>query len=371
MRALIHETLTGEPVTELEIKSGSWSMGICRPDDVSIQTPGYTGQNLWPLMVPRKYMLTLLEDDGRVRGSGLLGIPEGVDNQDGLHHVSLSGKGIESYFEKRHVLPYPFWPLVDAAGYPLTSRDTFIDKVEYGTMIKRLYQQALTHPGAELPVRWEADRVGTREKGWAAVDGKPVQEAVEDISNILNGVEWDWVPAVDEADRLSLTLITATDVEQEITSDFWHTWQQGGYSPDIRGLSVKVSPEYMASTAIFSGGKDDDRTMFAQATSLDLILAGIPQIEVWDSSHSSVSQQPTLDGWAAKRIAEGQAPVQYWSFEVRADRAVGLRHGDWCSVEVSDHWLIPAGSYSRRVVEVSGSADSDWLGLTVAGELSW
>ena len=371
MRALIHETLSGEPITELEIAQASWSTGICRADVVSVTSSGYTGRSLYQFLVPRKFALSLLEDDYRVRGAGLLGIPEGGSDDDGLHRVVFPGRGIESYFERRHVLPYPYWPLVDANGYPLLSRDTRITGVEYGTMMKRLYQQALTHPGAELPVVWEADRSGTRQKEWSAVDGKPVQEAVEDISELLGGVEWDWVPTVDQADRLTFSLVTGTDANPELSSAFWHTWQAGGESPDIRGLSVKISPEFMASTAIFTGGKEDDRVMVARATSLDLIIAGVPPVEVWDSSHSSVSNQAALDGWAGKRIEEGQAPVQYWSFDVRAERALGLRHGDWCTVEVQDHWLVPNGSYARRVVEVSGSADGAWLGVTVAGELSW
>ena len=69
----------------------------------------------------------------------------------------------------------------------------------------------------------------------------------------------------------------------------------------------------MCSTAVFTGGKDDDRVMVARATSDTLINAGIPLTEVWDSSHSSVSKQATLDAWAQRRHAEGQSPVQYWS----------------------------------------------------------
>lgn len=371
MRAIVHETVTGEPVTEMEITAASWSSGICRPDEVSVTVPGYTGRDVRQFMVPRKFCVTLLEDDGKVRGSGLLSLPEGSTDDDGLHRVVFPGRGIESYFDRRHVLPHPYWPLVDSAGYPIKGRDTRIVGVEYGTMMKRLYAQALSHPGAELPVVWEPDRPGTREKEWAAVDGKAVQEAVEDIANLIGGVEWDWVPVVDDSDRLTFALVTGTDADQEITSAFVHIWQAGGSEPDIRDLRVKVSPEFMASTAIFTGGKDDDRVMVARATSSVITDAGVPPIEVWDSSHSSVSVQETLDGWARKRISEGETPVEYWSFEVRADRAFGLRHGDWATVETCGHWLIPDGSYRRRVVEVSGAAESQWLGVTVAGVLAW
>lgn len=371
MRAIIHEAISGEPVTELEIAKASWSTGICRADTINVVVPGYTGRKLFQYMVPRKFVVSIVEDDGRTRAAGFIGIPEGGSDKDGLHRVTFPGQGIESIFERRRVLPYPYWPLVDSEGYPLLSRDTRIVGVEYGTMMKRLYQQALSHPGAALPVVFEVDRPGTREKEWSAVDGKPVQEAVSDISQLLGGVEWDWVPVVDDSDRLTFTLVTGTDATQEITSAFWHTWQSGGSEPDIRGLTVKVSPEYMASAVFFTGGKDDDRVMIAHKRSDDLIIAGVPPLEVWDSSHSSVSNQATLDQWAGKALDEGQAPVQYWSFDVRAERALSLRHGDWCTIDVADHWLVDDGTYTRRVVEVSGSEDDDWLNVTVAGELTW
>lgn len=370
MRVLLHEAMTGECVTELEFSDFTWSTGVCRPDSVSVTVPGYTGRSLYGYMVPRKYFVTIDAGDGRII-AGILGIPETDPDDDGVEHLTVPGTGVESYFGRRRILPYPYWPLIDSGGIPIKARDTRITGVEYGTMMQRLYQQALAHPGADLPVVWERERSGSRQKEWAAVAGKPVQEAVEDISNLLGGVEWDWVAALDANDRLSLHLVTASDSMPELSSAFWHTWQQGGEEPDVRGLRVKISPEFMCHTAIFTGGKDDDRVMMARAVSTDLLALGIPLSEEWDSSHSSVSEQATLDGWAAKRVAEGQAPVQYWEFSVRADRAAGLRHGDWCTIEVSGHWFIPDGSYDRRVVEVSGNATSDWFGVTVAGDLSW
>lgn len=371
MRALIHEVLTGEPITELEFSAASWATGVCRADSVSVTAPAYTGIDLRQYMVPRKFCVTVMEDDGRVRGAGMLSVPEATTDDDGLHHVVFPGKGIESYFERRHVLPHPYWPLIDAGGYPIKAMDTRIEGVEYGTMMKRLYAQALSHPGASLPVEFEPDRAGTRQKEWRAVDGKPVQEAVEEVSNLLGGVEWDWVATVDGSDRLSFSLVTGHDGSPEIFSSYEHSWQGGGSDPDIRGLSAKVSPEFMASTAIFTGGKDEDRVMVARATSNALLDAGVPPIEVWDSSHSSVSEQQTLDGWAGKRLLEGGAPIEYWEFQVRSDRAWGLRHGDFVSIDMYGHWLVPDGSHRRRVVEVSGDAESAWLGVTVAGERSW
>lgn len=371
MRALINEVTTGRFVGELSAVSGTWSTGVCVADAVSIVAAGYVGEPMYDLMIPRRYTITYVDSDRRVRASGVLSTPEAVTDPDGLHKITFPGNGVESLFEKFQVLPYPFWPLVDSMNYPIISRDTRFTGVEYGTMIKKLYQQALTHPGADLPVVWEPDRAGTREKGWEAVNGKPVQEAVREISALIGGVEWDWVPYVDEFDSLSWFLVTGTDAEPEITSSFFHAWQSGGTDPSIRNLNLKVSGEFLASEAILSGGKEDDTVMMSRAWGTSLQDAGVFPAQVWDSSHSSVSVQSTLDGWAAKALSYGQTPVQYWTFEVREEHAVSLRHGDWCSVDVLDHWLIPDGSYTMRVVQVSGTIGNPWLSVTTAGEMTW
>lgn len=370
MLVLLHETVTGEFVAELPFAKASWSSGVCTADEGTVNIPGYTGQEWWQFFIPKKYTVSI-SVDGVVKAAGLLGIPEGQTDDDGNHVVVFPFKGLEDHFDRRYVLPYPYWPLVNAQGLPIPARNTRITGVDYGTMIKRLYVQAMSHPGGALPVVLQPDRPGTREKEWQATAGKQVQAAVDDVSGLLGGVEWDWVPNVDEIGNLTWSLVTATDAVQEVTSDTLHLWTSGGDFPDIGELDVKVSPEFMCSTAIFAGGKEDDSEMFARATSGALAAVGVPLMEVWDSSHSSVSVQATLDGWAKQAHDDGQAPVQYWSMRVRADRAGGLRHGDWCLLDVKDHWLLPDGEYRRRILQVSGSDDSQWLGLVVGGETEW
>lgn len=371
MRLLLHETVTGELADDLEFTNVTWSTGICRPDTVSATLPGYTGQELYKYMVPKVYTVTPVEDDGRVRGAGVLSLPEGKTDTNGINRVVFPGTGVETIFDRRVILPALHWPLINAEGYPVKSRDTNITGVQYGTMMKMLYQQAMSHYGGSLPVAWEPDRAGTREKSWSAVDGKSVQSAVNDISNLIGGVEWDWVPQIDENDRLYWQFLTGTDSTPEITSSYVHTWQSGGEKPSIRNLTLKVSPEFMCQTAFFTGGKEDDRVMISRATGTALIEAGVPLSEVWDSSHSSVSRQATLDQWAENRFEEGAAPVQYYSFEVRDQDATTLRHGDWCQIDVYNHWLVPDGSYNLRVMAVSGNSSSDWLSVTVGGLRSW
>lgn len=373
MRAILHELRTGEPVTELDYSSFSWSQTIQTPDEVSVNVPAYTdsGSGLMRLIVPKKMAISISDDDRRVMAAGMLIEPVAGEDADGLHRFELPARGPERVYEERAILPYPYGRLVDAQGFPLPQYDTTIAGVEYGTMMKRLYQQAMRHPGGAIPATFEPDRVGSRERTWTAVDGKFVQEAVEDIAELLGGVEWDWVPLLDESDRLSWHLVTGTDAQREITSDFWHTWTLGGEEPDLVGWEGKISGEFLASTTIFTGGKDEDKVLISQRHDTTLLDAGFPLVEVWDSSHSSVSIQGTLDGWAEGRLAEGQLPVHYWTFSVRSERAVGIRKGDWCTIDTENHWAVPDGTHTRRIVEVSGTDDPAMLRITVAGEAAW
>lgn len=373
MRVLLNETITGDPVKELQFSSASWSTGICTTDTTDITLPGYIGQDLYQYLVPGKYVATIQEDDRRVRAAGILSIPETRTEKNGIHNVSYPGMGPERVFEKRVILPYPYLPLVNAAGYPIPSKNTTLSGVDYGTMMKKLYQQSMTHPDGSLPTTWQPDRSSTTSESqtWQAVDGRGVQEAVSGLSQLVNGPEWDWVPSIDENDRLSWSFVTGTESEPELTQGFWHTWQSGGEDPSIDDLQVSISPEFMAHTAIFTGGKDQDRVMIESVTNPDMVGLGIPLIQVWDSSNSSVADPATLRGWAEARLADGSAPAQYWSFKVRDKHAFSLRKGDWCTIDVYKHWILPDGQYGRRIVNVSGGSDSEWLNVTVAGVMEW
>ncbi len=373
MRVLLHETRTGEPLAELPAAEFSWSTGVCRPDEITVAFPGYVEsvRGIRNLVVPRKTAVSVVREDGVCLAAGVVGIPATTNADDGVPQLEIPARGIETLFEKRIVLPYPYGSLIDAAGFPDPRYDTRLTGLDYGSMMRALYLQAIAHPGGGIPLSVEPPRGGTRERTWNAVDGKSVQEAVEEISQLDGGVEWDWVPRVDGNDALSWALVTAPENEPELASPFAHDWFAGGSDPAIRGLTEKVSPEFMCSTVFFTGGKNDDRVLISRKQNPALIAAGFPLTEIWDSSHSTVSDQRILDGWAEGAISDGSAPVQLWNFDVRADRAAGLRHGDWCAIDVRDHFWIPDGLHQRRVVEVSGTQDENWLGVAVAGMQGW
>lgn len=370
MRALIHETRTGKPVIDVERSSWEWDAGILAPDKLSIATPAYTPRgttmDLHEVLTPYKYSLALIdasvEGHPVVRASGVITGRPIVDDVDGKTGYRVSARGPELLFDYWHIRAHPGWPLIGADGKPNGLYDLAFDGMALGTIIKKMVQERAKWPGNELPIVYEPDRAGTRERtAYEAIDGKPLLEALDQIGARDDGVEWALIPEIDEYDQITYRLATGTDTAQVIVGADNLTWNLGGARPDIRGLEPNDLVGELATDAIFHGGKGDDIVLLARASNPTLIDQGFPRLEVWDSSHSTVSRQETLQAWADGRVTDvANRP----SFEVRADRAHTLRYGDTVQIASQGHWYWPDGIETRRVLAVSQKSSApDWIGV--------
>jgi hypothetical protein len=233
-----------------------------------------------------------------------------------------------------------------------------------GTIVKKLLQERAKWVGNELPLLFEEDRAGTRERlAWEAVEGKPLLEALDEIGERADGIEWALVPEIDEQDHISYRVVTGTDTDQVVIGNDSLTWNLGGARPDIRGWEPDDLVSGIATDAIVHGGKGGDKVQFVQASDPSLVDAGWPRLEVWDSSHTSVTQLSTLQAYADGAVSPVASRP---SFEVRTDRAYGLRPGDVVEIASQGHWYVPDGVQVRRVMAVNhSSADPDWCGVTL------
>lgn len=375
MRAIIFESTTGNAVDELEFTSCETDTGILASDKITIDIPGYTPKaatmDLRKLLTPLKYGVAVQTPDGRVPAAGIITAPpEASDDADGNHSYSITCYGPEKIIAGWSVRKYPGWPLVGVDRKPTGLYDVNITGVQYGTMMKMLIQEAMKFSGAELPLFFEPSRAGTRQKSWEAIAGKSVMSAIDDIADLLGGVEYDFVPRIGSNDQVSWEFVTATDAIKEISSAVTATWRLGGVSPDLKNFRRSSDPSSIVTEAVFSGGKEDDEVMLARSQNSGLVDAGFPRKELWDSSHSSVSEQDTLQGWADGSVTVGSGVIEEISFDVKADKAVGLRHGDLCQIQSKGHWDMPDGVYDRRILSVVRKDDSEWVSIQVIGEVS-
>lgn len=368
MRAVLFETRTGKPVVDLERSAWEYDTGILAADKTVVTVPAYTPRastmDLGELLTPFKYSVALVDESVEgarwVPAAGPISARVPEDDEDGRPTFKLTGRGVETLLGVRHVRKYPGWPLL-TAGKPNGTYDMSFKNLSLGTIIKKLVEETEKYPGGALPIVFEPDRGGIHERLYEAVDGKPVLDAIDDIADLDNGVEYDFQPLIDEFDQVTYRLVTGTDAQKVIVGNDSLTWNLGGAATDIRGWSPNDRLSEVATDAIFHGGKGEDNVLFARASDSTLVDDGWPRIEVWDSSHSTVSVQATLQAWANRRVG---GVYQRPSFEVRADRAHGVRHGDVVEVASRGHWLVPDGVVTRRVLSVSRDSKSpDWVGV--------
>lgn len=368
MRALLHVTRTGMPVMDLQISGWSYDCGINTPDKHEVTLPAYTqwahGVDLQELLTPYKYSIALIDDsvEGHpvVVSSGPIvsRLPE--DDVDGNISFKVTCRGPQILFNFWQIRAFPGWPLLDAEGKPTGVYDMTFTGLEYGTIIKKLVQERAKWAGNELPLLFEADRPGSREYAkHEAVDGKRLLDALDDIADLVNGVEWALIPQINELDQVSYLLATGTDSTQIIARQDSLTWNLGGAVPDIRNFAPNDLVGEVATDAIFSAGKGEDKVLLAQASDPALVDAGWPRLEVWDSSHSSITEQTTLQAYADGRVTDVASRP---SFQVRADRAHGLRFGDVVEIASLGHWYCPDGVTVHRALAVGRkSSDPDWV----------
>lgn len=373
MKCLLFDLLTGEDLDQLSVVDATWTQTIGSPDSLKFDVPAYTESmrrlGLANLVTPKKTVIAVQEDGwADFVAAGRVGIPEWDEDSKIL---SIPGNGVESVLGDRLVLPFNVGNIIGPDGKPVSTYDTNLKGWEYGTIIKKLVQQAMGMPGFGLPWVFEPDRVGSREKNTEAADMKNLLELIDDITKLEGGVEVDYVSRwrTDVVGKMQTLLRTATDADRFITSQSEFDFSIRGKNPTARKLKFKLLPTYMTSRAWFTGGKSDDRMLVARADDSYLVDRGFPFSEVLDSSHSSVKEQSTLDSYARARVAQGRTIGKFYSFDVRKSSAVGMRKGDWLTLDIKGSVFLENGQKRLRVVSMSGgTSDPEWLQVVTAEE---
>ncbi len=118
----------------------------------------------------------------------------------------------------------------------------------------------------------------------------------------------------------------------------------------------------MITTAFVKGTGNEAGQLYGYATSADLISKGWPALDYVDSSHGSASVQSTLDSWARADVAQYARKLEQWKPKVLldADPKWGTYiPGHYGSYVVNDHPWIPDGTYTSRILGVSGAGSNE------------
>lgn len=390
-RYILGNLRTGRRILDLPVLTGPWDVRLNTAGSITcsvdMNDPDVQRLDLRNTSTPTQTFLGVVEDDQIIEAGPIW--TRGYNRDSRI--LSLGAKGLGSYFNYRLILPLlaatlgtDQWtipdPLDATATIPNPDLTTTISGVSLGTIAKGLIEQARLWTGGDLPIVFQADEVGTRERTFLGVDFKPVLEAIEDMSKVIGGPDFVFQPRF-TSDMLGVEWLfrTGTEAEPLITSQSRPVWNVTRPESPVSGLTIAEDGSKLLSLGWQVGGRQDDKVLVARAYNPALVDANFPLMEAVDSSHSSVSEQDTLDGHAESAVRLGQKAQEVWAFTAKANprdqagKPAGpllsqFRVGDFAELvfdawhpatdtepwESGDPFLTEGGTTVHRIIGLSG-----------------
>jgi hypothetical protein len=259
-----------------------------------------------------------------------------------------------------------------------------------GTIAKRLVHQALSWTGGNLPIVFqpdEADGNADHQRNYEGTDFKLVGDALKDLTNVDGGPDIMF-PARFTEDLLGIEWLmqVGTVGRPQIHSDSVVRWNVTAPLSPVSGLKVTEDASKMASISWASAGRDADTVVVSRQIDDTLTDLGYPLMEVLDTSHTSVSEQPTLDKYARENLTAGQLPQETWSFDAEAYPVDEGGHpagpqfgsysvGDFCELDfqkwdpatgVGDIYVQEGGTKRMRIIGMSGDESGEKIAVKAA-----
>lgn len=335
--------LTGAHLARLPSSSVSWSDSINEPGSLTATLPDTVdaGRCL------RAYGTVLAAiEDGMVLHAGYVAHAK---MSGGLWSVDCGGGS--TVLEKRLVLNHALasswkdgYVLIDedhpSGNWPLALRGSYSD------IVSKLISETLKW-GA-LPIVPATLTGGSHERNYNSYDLATVLSRISDIGDLEDGPEIRFDPVVGSDGSLKFHQRTSDEIR-----DNWWRWNAVVPLSPVEVGDEDCDGGDMCTQCFASGGKDEDKLLVARAVSGELTAAGWPVLQAADTSHSSVSELPTLKSYASAAVGAGDEPQRTRGLKVRRD--VPVRVGDWADVRTGE------GLLELKVTDVSGSAGSSML----------
>ena len=397
-RYIIGNLRTGRRILDLPVMSGPWDNRLLAAGTITVKVdlndPEVQALDLQNTATPTQSFLAVVEGETIMEAGPIWTRNWSRDKRT----LTLSAKGMGSYFNYRMILPLlaasvavDEFTIPDPADTSKTKANpaltTSFSDLSLGTMAKRLVQQTRLWTGGDLPIIFQDDEAGIHTKNFLGLDFKPVMEAVEDFANRENGPEFSFQPRF-TSDLLGVEWLfrTGTNAQPLITSESVPLWSVTASKSPVSNLSTSEDGSKLVSLGWQTGGRQDDTVLVARAYDSTLVDAGFPLMEGVDSSHSTVSEQPTLDSYAQAMIRAGLSPYEVWSFTAQArpmdenglpaGPQVGqYRVGDFCDLVfdawnpltgIGDPFLTQKATYRHRIIGLSGDEHGRTIDVSLA-----
>lgn len=366
-RAFIVETVTGHVIDEVE-PWFSWSTALNAAETIRFQV-AVEDQTEWTrdwlnLATPWKHSL-VVEVEGRLMGGPI--VPHSYEPGGVLE---FTARGMRHMMTRRRILPvraYTLGTVVNLDGSPDVLCNTVLSGLDYGSIARQWVAQALGIPGGTLPINLEPPRAGARERTIEGVELKELGEALDQLSDVINGPDIDFRPRWDGPDYVIWDMVTGTEEQPRLASQTEHVWEVSAEWSPLSDVSVELDPSGVGSVSWAMAGRGDDSVLCGYAADPFLTDRGFPLMELVDTSHTTVTQQATIQGYAAGNLARGRELPAFWDFQAQVSVSPRLneyREGDFCVLNIDAGGYLAAGPVRRRILTLSGAAGSEWVTIT-------
>lgn len=369
VNAALFETRGGAILGEFEPRSATWSWNGVDPETVDLTIdmadPAEEIRNWRNAASPWNHCIAV-DIGGRWIGGPVL--PHDFSDDD--RSLKVTVRGFRILLSKRFVLPIAALttPLTDPLGVPNSALNTVIGDVDYGTIGKKLVEQAAQWPGwTDIPIVYHADRPGNRFATYPALDFMKVDEALTNLSNLENGPDIRF-ELNRVGDYFQWQYRSGTALNPRLESEAVYAWEIGSAS----GISVQTNPMRMGSVAWSVAGRAADSALVRMRYDSSLIDFGGVLLEQTTDVSANATDPLTLDRWNTELLRTAKRPWEFWSFKVRADAApfpYEYSPGDRVKVVITEadpaagNYIAP-GEYERRISQLSGDERGEFITIT-------
>lgn len=233
--------------------------------------------------------------------------------------------------------------------------------LEYDTIVKRLVQLATAGVGRTMPIEYEDDYTGGRERKYYGYNAETAVEAIKELIDLPNGPDVDFRPEWNVArDGLQWTLRTG-DMNPDVQTI---EAMAGVPDPSIRHLKRKRSGREMA-TRVVGVGEGSGVDMKIRSAS----GSGGVQLERVEQSKNTKTLTALQDFADGELSALGSLITQYSMQLNIGSPVVGnlwtLKPGAFIRWNCLGDPVIPSGWRTQRIIEYSGDTSTPWVSLEV------
>ncbi len=352
LKAVAFEMMTGSLIGRIPATDIKWTCSVNEPGSIDVEVKWSLRAMAWAVRnktYPWRTIIAVMRGD-QIINAGPVTRRAWVGGK-----LSIQASGMWEMLKHRLVLNYQLasknvdgMVLIDdenpSPEWILEFTGSLID------IAVKLVTEALKW-GA-LPITLPPLTGGPNVRTYFGFDLATVHDRLTQITEVVGGPEIRFDPQIGADGKISFAMRGSAELIDTV-----HQWNCAAPDQPVVLASVDESGDAMTTDRWALGGGSDDMVLMARSSSAALTAQGWPVMQSADTSHSSVSELPTLKGYVDEAIVRGSVTQEVFSIQVSASQNV--RPGDWADLTPKDMYLGDQ-PMPLKILDVSGDT-TDWL----------